>query len=145
MTEIEQIVNKLIKNVKQTPELSQVRFVKEYNSTNIETPISSYLAVVSIDTMSKSKNFLGNIVKNGLKGDKYSATIKVSIYAPDYENGNDLTGISGVFCESIKNADEENIIDKISFEPIGFDTNIQAMCRSCKVDISFYLCEEAAV
>lgn len=145
MIEIEKIVDKLINAVRKTPELAQVRFVKEYNSVNVETPISSYLAVVSIDTMSKSKNFLGNIVKNGLKGDKYSATVKVNIYAPDYENGNDLTGISGVFCESIKNADEENIIDKISFEPIAFDTTINAMCRSCKVEISFYLCQEAIV
>lgn len=145
MTEIEQIVHKLITAVKLTPELSQVRFVKEYNNIDVETPVSSYLAIVSIDSMTREKNFLGNTVHDGLKGDKYSATIKVSIYAPDYENGSSLTGISGVFCESIKNVDEENVIEKITFEPIAFDSNINAMYRSCKVYIGFYLCEEAVV
>lgn len=145
MTEIENIVEKLIKNVKKNPELSQVRFVKEYSSVNVETPISSYIAVVSVESMTRDKNFLGNIVKNGLKGDRFSATMAVNIYAPNYENGFDLTGISGVFCESIKQADEENIIDKITFEPISYDTVINVMCRKCKVELSFYLCEEVVV
>ena len=145
MTEIENLVEKLIKSVKKNPELSQVRFVKEYSSINVETPVSSYIAVVSFESMTRDKNFLGSVVKNGLKGDRFSAIITVNIYAPNYENGFDLTGVSGVFCQSIKAADEENIIDKISFEPISYDTVINAMCRKCKLELSFYLCEEVVV
>lgn len=145
MNEIEEIVDRLIVGAKKDSGLDGVRFIKAYREDQIETPVSGYLAVVSIDSMSKSKSFLGNDVKNGLKGEKYNALIKVKIYAPYYEKGQELTGISGIFCNSIKNADEEDVIEEISFSPIGFDEQINAMYRCCNVSIGFYLCEEATV
>lgn len=145
MTEIEKIVDQLIKETKKNTELSNVRFIKAYRSNQVETPITGYLAVVSIESMTCEKSFLGNTAYQGLKGEKYTAQVKVRIYAPNYENGQDLTGISGVFCNSIKSADEESVIEQVSFSPIEFDENINAMCRCCNVRIGFYLCQEAIV
>lgn len=145
MTEIENIVDELIVKAKKDSGLSGVRFIKAYREDQVETPVSGYLAVVSIDSMSQSKSFLGDDVKNGLKGEKFTALVKVKIYAPHYEKGQDLTGISGIFCSSIKNADDEDVIEEISFSPVGFDQQINAMYRCCNVSIGFYLCQEATL
>ncbi|MGN1468292.1 MAG: hypothetical protein ACI4W1_08290 [Ruminococcus sp.] len=145
LNEIEEIVDRLIVKAKGDSELSKVRFVKAYKEKEAETPVSGYLAVVSIESMTQTKSFLGNAVNQGLKGEKYTADVKVKIYAPNYEDGQDLTGIAGIFCNSIKNADDKNVIEEVCFEPIGFDENMNAMYRPCNVKIGFYLCEEAVV
>lgn len=145
MTEIEEIVDSLITKTKETPELSSVRFIKAYRESEAETPVSGYLAVVSVESVSKSKGFLGDDVASGLKGERFSALVRVKIYAPHYEKGQDLTGISGIFCSSVKKADTDDVIEGISFSPAGFDQQLNAMYRCCNLSIGFYLCQEAAL
>lgn len=145
MREIEQIADGLIVKAKQSGGLEDVRFVKAYGADALETPVSGYLAVVAIDSMSRTNSFLGNRVYNGLNGEKFTAQIKIRIYAPDYQNGQELTSVSGILCENIKNADEEKIVSGVKFSPVGFDENINAMYRDCCVDVSFYLCREVKI
>lgn len=145
MTEIEAAVESLIRKTKKRPELSAVRFIKAYREAEAETPVSGYLAVVSIESVSKSRSFLGDDVGNGLKGEKFTAVVKVKIYAPHFEKGQDLTGIAGVFCSCVKEADEEDVIEDISFSPVGFDQQLNAVYRCCNLSIGFYLCQEAAL
>lgn len=145
MNEIKEIVDKLIYGAKSDESLKGLRFVKAYKNQNIEAPLTDYLAVVSINSISRSGEFLGNSVYSGLKGEKYSCNVFIKIYAPEFKEGQGLTTISGILLNSIKKADEENIIEEISFEPVAFEDKINAIYRICKIKISFFLCEEATV
>ena len=55
INEIEEIVDKLIYSVKSDELLKNLRFIKDYKEQNIETPLTDYLAVVSINSMSRSR------------------------------------------------------------------------------------------
>lgn len=145
INEIEEIVDRLIYHIKSDELLKDLRFVKEYKEQNIETPLTDYLAVVSINSMSRSSEFLGDSVYNSLKGEKYSAEVSIKIYAPTFKEGHGLTSISGILLNSIKKADEENLIEEITFEPVMFQENINANYRVCKFKISFFLCKEVTV
>ncbi|MCH5299905.1 MAG: hypothetical protein J1E56_01190 [Ruminococcus sp.] len=145
ISEIEEIVDKLIYSVKSDELLKDLRFVKDYKEQNIESPLTDYLAVVSINSMSRSSAFLGDAVANGLKSEKYNAEIFIKIYAPNFKEGQGLTSISSLLLNSIKKADKENLIEEISIEPVVFEENINAVYRICKFKISFFLCEEVTV
>lgn len=145
INEIEEIVDKLIYGAKSDKALKNIRFIKAYKEQNIETPLTDYLAVVSINSMSRSGEFLGDSVYSGLKGEKYSGEVFIKIYAPGFKEGQGLTSISSILLNSIKKADEENVIEEIGFEPLVFDQNINANYRICKIKIGFFLCEEVPV
>ncbi len=145
MREISEIVDNLITKTHSEISNTDVRFIKEYRDDMLETPLTGYLAVVSIESMSRVNSFLGNKVYNGLNGEKFTADVSVKIYAPDYQNGQGLTGVTADLCDSLKIADEEKIIEEIKIEPIGFDSNVNAMFRVCKMRLSFYLCQEVKI
>lgn len=143
MTEIEAIADRLIQRIKEDGRLGQVRFIKEYKAQEAETPISGFLAVVSIESMEQSRSFLGNYVTSGLQGEKFHARLSIKIFAPYFENGDGLTELSGILNEEIRKADEEGIIESLTFDPIGFDEQLNAVYRKCSMEIGFFLCEEA--
>lgn len=145
MNEFEKIVDKLIYSAKSNETLKDIRFIKAYREQNIESPLTDYLAVVSINSMLRTGEFLGNSVYGNLKGEKYSGEVFIKIYAPDFKEGQGLTSISSILLNSIKQADEENVIEEISFQPIAFEEKINAIYRVCKIKISFFLCEEVTV
>ena len=89
--------------------------------------------------------FLGDSVYRNLRGEKFSGEIHIKVYAPNSKEGQELTSIMGILVNSIKKADVENLIEEITFEPVVFEQNINAIYRICKFKISFFLCEEVTV
>lgn len=142
MNQIEKQIDRIIAGLKVNPALESVRFVREYGSYNIETPIRSILAVVSVTDTSMSKNYIGGFLSSSIKGDEYSARVEIRVYAPANENGRGLSEIVSSILTGLKKADNERIITDSKASAIGFDPDTNAIYRTVCFDVSFCLCKE---
>ncbi len=142
MTLIQQKIDNIILRLKQRPELERVRFVREYGTANIETPLRGMLAVVSLSQITREKGCIGGYLSSSVKGGRYSAKAEISLYAPADENGSGLSEVIGEIIAGLEDADSEHIITDATASPIEFDANINAIFRRVTFGIAFYLCGE---
>lgn len=142
MNQIEKQVDRIIAGLKLIETLKSVRFVREYGSHNIETPVSGLLAVVSVTDTALSKSFIGGYMSSSVKGDEYTAHVEIRVYAPATENGNGLSEIVSELLTGLKKVDSEKLIVESNASPIAFDPDMNAIYRIVGFDIEFCLCEE---
>lgn len=142
MNQIEKQVDRIIAGLKLIEELKGVRFVREYGSHKIETPIKGMLAVVSVTDTALSKSYIGGFMSSSVKGDEYAAKVEIRVYAPADENGSGLSEIISEMLIGLKKADSEKLITESSASAIAFDPDMNAIYRTISFEISFCLCEE---
>ena len=142
MNQIEKQVDRIIAGLKLIEELKGVRFVREYGSHKIETPIKGMLAVVSVTDTALSKSYIGGFMSSTVKGDEYAAKVEIRVYAPADENGSGLSEIISEMLIGLKKADNEKLITESSASAIAFDPDLNAIYRTISFEISFCLCEE---
>lgn len=142
MNQIEKQVDRIIAGLKVNSSLNGVRFVREYGTHYIETPIKSVIAVVSVTDTALSKNYIGGFLSSSLKGNEYAAKIEIRVYAPADENGSGLSEIVSTILMGLKKADNEKIITESNASAIAFDPDMNAIYRTVGFMISFCLCEE---
>ncbi len=142
MNQIEKQVDRIIAGLKLIEELKGVRFVREYGSHNVETPIKGLLAVVSVTDTAQSKSYIGGYLSSSVKGEEYSARVEVRVYAPADENGSGLSEIISEILTGLKKADNEKLITESTASAIAFDPDMNAIYRTVSFEISFCLCEE---
>lgn len=142
MNQIEKQVDQIIAGLKVIDELKSVRFVREYGSHNVENPISSLLAVVSVTDTALSKNYIGGYLSSTVKGESYEAKVEIRVYAPATENGSGLSEVASEILTGLKKADSQKIIVEADVTPISFDPDMNAIYRVVHFGIEFCLCEE---
>ncbi len=142
MNQIEKQVDRIIAGLKIIDELKPLRFVREYGSHTVETPIKGFLAVVSVKDTSLSKSFIGGYMSSSVKGDEYTAHVEIRVYAPATENGSGLSELVSEILTGLKKADAEKIIVESNASPIAFDPDMNAIYRTVDFAIEFCLCEE---
>ncbi len=142
MNQIEKQVDQIIAGLKVIEELKPVRFVREYGSHNVENPISSLVAVVSVTDTALSKNYIGGYLSSTVKGESYEAKVEIRVYAPATENGSGLSEVAGEILMGLKKADSQKIITEADVSPIAFDPDMNAIYRIVHFTIEFCLCEE---
>ena len=143
MNQIEKQLDSIIARLKLCESLSQVRFIREYGSHNIEMPVSGFLAVVSVTGTALSKEYIGGYISPSVRGEQYAAKAQICVYAPADENGSGLSEITSEILAALKKADSEKIIEDVSVSSIDFDADMNAIFRTVELTIEFYLCEEA--
>lgn len=143
MNQIESQVDRIIRAVKKLDGIRGVRFVKEYNRVNLETPVNSWIASVSITDTSVSKSYIGGYLSSSVRGDMYCAGVEIRLFAPVDENGAGLSELACELVEGLKKVDEEKIITEINASSIEFDPDLNAIYRRVNFTIDFCLCEEA--
>lgn len=143
MNQIEKQIDRIIVGLKRNAELDNVRFVREYGSHKIETPIKSVIAVVSVTDTAQSKSYIGGYLSSSIKGEEYHARVEIRVYAPADENGSGLSEIVSEMLTGLKKADNEKIVTESSASTIAFDADLNAIYRTLSFTISFCLCEEA--
>lgn len=143
MNQIEKQLDSIVARLKLCENLSQVRFIREYGSHNIEMPVSGFLAVVSVTDTALSKEYIGGYISPSLKGERYAAKAQICVYAPADENGSGLSEITSELMSALRKADSEKIIEDISASSIDFDADMNAIYRKVELCIEFCLCEEA--
>ncbi len=142
MTQINRQLDRIIVGLKHLDGLKNVRFVREYGSHGVETPVSGLLAAVSVRESALSHKYIGDRVSANLKGEQYSANVQIRVYAPSTENGTGLSETVGEIMSGLKEADENKIITEVSATPIAFDSNMNVIYRNINFGVDFCLCEE---
>lgn len=142
MEQVMDLLENIIVRAKSFDSISNVRFVREYGNHMAETPINSFLAVVSVTGSSLDKRFIGGFVSSNLKGEQFGADVEICVYSPLSENGSGLSEITSEIMQALKKADVEKIIENISISPINFDSNLNSISRTISFRMEFCLCEE---
>lgn len=142
MTQIQEKIDSVILGLKRRPGLEGVRFVREYGTANIETPVRGMLAVVSISQITREKGCIGGYLSSTEKGESYTAKAEICLYAPSSENGSGLSGVIGEILAGLEDADAGHIITDAAASPIEFDANINAIMRRVTFCAAFSLCGE---
>ncbi|MBQ6387909.1 MAG: hypothetical protein IJH96_04730 [Ruminococcus sp.] len=144
MTQINEQMDAIVRGLKALPSLSEVRFVREYVSAPVETPVSGFIAVVGVKSAAQSRAFIGGDATASLKGEMYTAVAEICLYAPCGGNGNGLSELAGEILNGLRTADTAGIISEASVSPIAFDTELNTVFRSIGFRLEFCLCEEGS-
>ena len=142
MTAIIDIVNSLICKAKENECISNVKFVKAFRENLAEHPIDGYIAVVKVEKITKTEDFVGGYAKNNIKGEMFNASFALDVYSGNDITGEDLSATTLKIQQAVCLADESNIIDDSWILPIEFDSNLNAIYREIKFNLSFCLCGE---
>lgn len=142
MTQIQQQIDSLVRALKRSPQLSEVRFVRGFQSRASEMPVAGFLATVTLGTTAKTQGFLGTQAREGVRGALYCAEAEIRVYAPASENGSGLSRIVGEMLRELECADEEHILTHAEACSIEFDADLNAIFRRLRFGVEFCLCEE---
>ncbi len=142
MKQILRQLDSLIARIKLCENLSKVRFIRDYGSHSAETPVTGFLAVVSLTDTSLSKQYIGEYLESSIKGEEFSAKVEINVYAPASENGNGLSEVISELMSTLKKVDNEKILRDITASPIEFDTDMNSIFRTVEFKMDFCLCEE---
>lgn len=142
MNQFEKQTDRIIAGLKILEELKAVRFVREYGSHDVETPIRGLLAVVSITDTSLSKDYIGGYMSSSVKGEQYKANVEIRVYAPATENGSGLSEVVSDILTGLKKADREKVIVSSNASSIAFDADMNAIYRTVNFSMEFCLYEE---
>ena len=142
MTEIQRRIDRLVLRLKRQHALADVRFVREYGSERVETPVRGMLAVVSLVTAAREKGYIGGFLSSSVRGESYEAKAEIRVYAPQSENGSGLSELVSELLIGLKTADEEGIITEENASSIEFDPEMNAIYRTVTFSLAFCICEE---
>ena len=142
MTQIQRQIDTLIIRLKRMDALSDVRFVREYGSGAIETPVKGMTAVVGITQTTREKGYIGGFLSSSVRGETYGVKAEIRLYAPADENGSGLSERVSELMSGLNTADKEHLITDTRASSIEFDPNTNSVFRKVEFDMEFCLCEE---
>ena len=136
MNRIKAEVDRIVARLKENSALSGIRFVREYSSNQLESPIDGWLAAVCITDVKLSKSYVGGYMSSSIRGEFYSAGVEIRLFAPAEENGSGLSELAGEIISTLSEAKNELNISSVTASAIGFDPNSDAVYRtvSCKLE-----------
>ncbi len=136
MNRIKAEVDRIVARLKENSALSGIRFVREYSSNQLESPIDGWLAAVCITDVKLSKSYVGGYMSSSLRGEVYSAGVEIRLFAPAEENGSGLSELAGEIISTLSESKNELNISSVTASAIGFDPNSDAVYRtvSCKLE-----------
>lgn len=136
MNRIKAEVDRIVARLKENSALSGIRFVREYSSNQLESPIDGWLAAVCITDVKLSKSYVGGYMSSSIRGEVYSAGVEIRLFAPAEENGSGLSELAGEIISTLSEAKNELNISSVTALAIGFDPNSDAVYRtvSCKLE-----------
>lgn len=132
-------VEDIIKKIKLSKDLDDVRFVKAYNGKLKETPLGGILVTVN-NGVNMVNSFAGGLAGNGMIGENIKSELKLNIYCP-YQNGGDgITHTINSIVESLPKADSENIVSGISVSEIKYSNEYEAVYRTLSLSLDYLDC-----
>ena len=136
MNRIKAEVDRIVARLKENSALSGIRFVREYSSNQLESPIDGWLAAVCITDVKLSKSYVGGYMSSSIRGEVYSAGVEIRLFAPAEENGSGLSELAGEIISTLSESKNELNISLVTASAIGFDPNSDAVYRtvSCKLE-----------
>ena len=125
-------VEDIIKKIKLSKDLDDVRFVKAYNGKLKETPLGGILV-----TVNNGVNIVNGFAGNGMSGENIKSELKLNIYCP-YQNGGDgITHTINSIVELLPKADSDNIISSINVSEIKYSQEYEAVYRTLSLSLDY--------
>ena len=143
MNRIKAEVDRIVARLKENSALSGIRFVREYSSNQLESPIDGWLAAVCITDVKLSKSYVGGYMSSSLRGEVYSAGVEIRLFAPAEENGSGLSELAGEIISTLSESKNELNISSVTASAIGFDPNSDAVYRTVSCKLAFCASGEA--
>ena len=127
-------VEDIIKKIKLSKDLDDVRFVKAYNGKLKETPLGGILVTVN-NGVNIVNSFAGGFA--GMSGENIKSELKLNIYCP-YQNGGDgITHTINSIVELLPKADSDNIISSINVSEIKYSQEYEAVYRTLSLSLDY--------
>lgn len=142
MTQIQQQIDGIVRALKRSPALSEVRFVKGFGTRGAELPVAGFYATVTVGNTAQTQGFIGAQAASGVQGALYCADAEIRVYAPATENGSGLSRVVSAMLFELDNADTQRIITKREATSIAFDPDLNAIYRRLCFSVEFCVCEE---
>lgn len=143
MTEIHRRLDAIIRELKCTGALSRMRFVREYASEYAEMPVRHLLAAVCVTRTVRERGYFGGLLSPSVRGESYSVTAEIRVYAPSGGNGTGLSEVVSELLAALEKADEEKLILSAAASSIEFDADLNAIFRRVTLEMSFCVSGEA--
>ena len=140
MTVINTTVDNLIRSIKNTGSVDDIKFVKAYRNSAAQKPLGGLCAVVNLRSIEPRKSFLSSLAPNGLKGEVLSATLNLRLYSAGA--GDELTGAALRLGDAVRTADSSGLVSGIKISPISFDSESCEVYRDVNAQLGFLLCED---
>jgi hypothetical protein len=142
MTEVNDIVDTLVKKAKSVNNIEGVKFIRAYNQGMTERPFQGFTCVVNIESVSQPEKFLGGYYGESIKGELYSVKLCLRVYADNETSGEDLGATTLNISQAFISADENKIIASSYIGPITYDNQLQSIYREINISLEFCLCGE---
>ena len=136
MTVLNSKVEEIIKEIKTDHSLDGVKFVKAYNGRIKEAPLGEILVTVGtgVETVG---TFAGGYLGNGSKGERVNSKIKMNVYCPYLNGGDDITHTVNTLVDKISSVDRENLVSNISVSKIKFSKEYDAVYRTVSFNLDY--------
>ena len=141
MTVINSTVDNLIRNIKDTGSVDDIRFVRAYNASEKQKPLSGLCAVVSLTEVGPRTRFISGLAPNGLHGEVYSASLILRLYSSG--TGEQLTDAALRLSDAVKTADVGRLVNDVKIKSICFDKDCCEVYRDVCAGLGFLLCEDS--
>lgn len=106
-------LNSLIAAVKSSPDVSQIRFVREHGNKLAEVPVNGALCVVSVKSLGRLDRYVGGVAPSGGAAAAYIAECELLLYANQNSGGSYLYGLAVSLADALRNADNEGSVGKM--------------------------------
>ena len=117
MTELESVIDKLVRSVKQKGTFENIRFINAYNLQPAEKPVEGFLAVLETGE-------IGDVIK-----------LNTRLIGGSDISGSQLGYTAVELAAALKEADTDTYIDSIVLSETKYDKNITAFYRDIKLSL----------
>lgn len=132
------IFHVLIKTLKASEELQDIRFVKRYSCVPAENPVGGYLAACSVSEMKSAPAFLGA----DSPADMCSITGVIDLYSPFDAKPREFEEKTAYLTEGILMADKDSLVRSLEVSDIDFNSDMQTLTRKIKVKMEVWVSGE---
>lgn len=126
----------IIRGIKTSKLLENVRFIKAYNGNSGDMPIGSPLVTVGEENYTTS-SFIGGYSGNGNAGERLSYNIILNIYCPFHSGGDGIARVVSAIKERLSFADDKNIIRDVKVTEIRYSKLYEALYRSMSITLDY--------
>lgn len=142
MTQIQTKINELVKRVKKVGTLSNLRFIKGYNSSDFASPVLENLISVSTLETTENKSFPTDGSSN-LCG--YDVPVRFRVYAKESFSGDGLINLCYELSDAIKSCDSDKFCTDIKISKISYDSDANTVFRDVIAKLSFVILDGEVV
>lgn len=133
---LNELTENLIKGLKTSNILKDVRFIKAYKGDSGDSPVESPLVTVGEEDC-EFTSFAGGYTGNGNTGERLSYNIILNIYCPFQSGGDGIARVVSAINDKLKFADVKNIVKSVKVTEIKYSKLYEALYRSMTITLDY--------